>query len=116
MKHTNVDKELLIMDSHGNLIPNKFITDYTNNLCDENGDELTGSILADIEMLKNPDNILYWEAWSNVLENVYIYKETHNGMSNELYSLHHHNNLWAIKVDDLNKLNESESKLFWETI
>ena len=116
MKHNEVYKVLLVMDSHGNYVPHRFVTDYTNNLCDEHGEELKGSILADIEILKNPHNILYWESWSNVLENVYIYNETHNGMSCDIYKLHHHNSLWAIKVDDLNKLNKNETKLFWEHI
>jgi hypothetical protein len=67
-----------------------------------------------IEICKNPDNILYWESWANVLKYVCIFKETHNGMDREVYELHHHNNLWAINVDDLDDLNGSESLLFWE--
>jgi hypothetical protein len=113
MKHNEVNTELLVMDSHGIYIPKMFVESF-GNLCDENGDELTGTLLTDIDICKNPNNVLYWDAWSNVLENVYLYKETHNGMDNELYSLHHHNTLWAIKVDDIDSLNGEESVLFWE--
>ena len=113
MKHNEVKTEVLVLESSGNHVPYRFVTEFTN-LCARDGEELKGSILSDIEICKNPDNILYWEAWTNVLEYVCLYKETHNGMDNELYELHHHNTLWAIKVDDIDSLNGEESVLFWE--
>ena len=109
MKHNNVSTELLLMDSSGIYIPQRFVDEYTN-VCDENGNALIGSILSDIEICKNSDNVLYWEAWENILNNVYL------KINDDIYMLHHNQDLWAIKKDDVDSLNESESDKFWESL
>jgi len=114
MKHNEVETEVLLLNI-GEHTPSVFVNGF-DNLCDEHGEELTGSILTDIEICRNPHNILYWEAWANVLKDVYVYKETHNGMGCDVYKLHHHNCIWLIKKDDLDKLNETQTKLFWKNI
>ena len=113
MKHDEVTTKLLVSDAHGIHIPSIFAS-TVSNVCDTEGEELKGEMLVDMSLIKNPDNEMYWEAWDNVLENVYVYEEANNSMGFELYSLHHNGDLWAIKVDDLDKLNSRETERFWE--
>ena len=58
----------------------------------------------------------YWDSWHEILQQVGVFKEIHNGMDIEIYFLYQdeNGNVWAINQDEYNKLSPEDKEKFWE--
>jgi len=87
MKLDNV--EILLSDARGIYIPRDFIQGF----------DLTkwyGISESDVEILQDPDNEFYWDAWKNILNNA-EYKHS----DGRVFTLHQDGDLWLICYDHM---------------
>ena len=87
MKLDNV--EILLSDARGIYIPRDFVQ----------GIDLTrweGISESDIEILQNPDDEFYWEAWDSVLQNAKFIAD-----DGRVFSLWQDGNLFAICYEEM---------------
>jgi hypothetical protein len=113
----------IISDANGVYCPQVFAKSFDGgNLCDRDGNELDNDRIEEIlEMLRETDPNDsepegYWDDWQYILDNLYIYEETHNGASCDVYCLYQNGSVWAIKMKDLDQLDEEETEKFWENM
>lgn len=118
MKAEDVECHIVVSDRNGVYCPQVFAKSFENgNICDKDGNdsvELTELVTSFVD--REPTDDSYWDDWDRILNTVHIYKETHNGMDREVFSLYQQGDVWAINVNDLSKLSDVESEKFWDNL
>ena len=112
--------ELLITDASGIYIPKEFIESRLDWQLEQIKAQTSEGT---IEILKDPEDEWYWEAWEEVLNVEFIAPLNTFGRTEanscdacgRKFTLHQNGDLWAVKTEELEKYSDDEIQEFWDS-